>query len=44
MIENILNNPLSVEKNGRLAMETARERPWFVYEQELTNVLLKLKL
>ena len=44
MIENILNNPLSVEKNGRLAMETARKRPWFVYEQELTNALLKLKL
>lgn len=41
MIEKILDNPGSVEQNGRAAMESARKRPWLVYEQELVHALLK---
>lgn len=41
MIEKILDSPESVETNGRAAMESARKRPWSVYEQELAQAILK---
>lgn len=41
IIEKILDNPESIEKNGRAAMESARKRPWSVYEHELAQSILK---
>ncbi|MHB8208751.1 glycosyltransferase family 4 protein [Mucilaginibacter sp.] len=43
MIENIIDNPGSIEKNGKAAMETARMRPWLIYGNELATAMLKFK-
>lgn len=36
-IEYILNNPESVEMNGRNAMESAKKRPWSVYAKDIVR-------
>jgi len=41
MIESIIDNPKSIEKNGKSAMETARMRPWLAYGDELAATMLK---
>ena len=41
VIESILINPKSIAKVGRLAMETAKSRPWEVYGQEISESILK---
>jgi glycosyltransferase involved in cell wall biosynthesis len=38
-IESILKNPSSVAVAGKLALETARKRPWEVYSKELSSFI-----
>jgi glycosyltransferase involved in cell wall biosynthesis len=40
-IEEILMKPASVAEVGRLAMESARKRPWEMYSKDLVQAILK---
>lgn len=40
-IENLIKHPELIVNAGRAAMETARQRPWEVYEEELSEAVRK---
>lgn len=42
-IERLLEFPEEIERNGRNALDTARKRPWSVYEMELANAMQNLE-
>ena len=41
-IEYLLNNPSAIEKAGRAAIETAKKRPWEVYEKEMAQCIKEI--
>jgi len=41
-LQEIIDNPYLIEKNGKAAMETARQRPWEKYGSEMAQALNKL--
>jgi glycosyltransferase involved in cell wall biosynthesis len=41
-IENLLSKPELIGKAGKEAMETARKRPWSIYERELADAVAKI--
>ncbi|MDT0646267.1 glycosyltransferase family 4 protein [Zunongwangia sp. F260] len=40
-LEDLLVNPVKIGRAGRAALETARQRPWEVYGQELAQAILR---
>ena len=42
ILKDVLANPNQLENVGRAARETARKRPWSVYEQEMANEIKAL--
>lgn len=42
ILKDVLANPSQLERIGKAAQETARTRPWSVYEQEMANEIKSL--
>ena len=40
-IQTLIDKPEKIEAAGKAAIETAKQRPWSVYGQELAEALLK---
>lgn len=41
-IENLLENPQLIAEAGKMAIETAKKRPWLVYGKEISNSVKEL--
>lgn len=44
VIEKLIENPLLIESAGKAARETAKLRPWKVFQTELSNAIINFKI